>query len=184
MRFTDFLPEDCILPHSGARDGAGVLHEVRNPVNAILNAARVLSEGPTEPDTARRLLAVVSDCAGRIHQLTQSLDAHARPADGGAEAVCDVSEGLDATLSLLSHRLHSVRVLRTYSAHVLALAPAGPLNQIFLNLLDNALVAGAKQLEIDGLLADTGAPGVLDAQLQKDAALWGPVIKSQNIVLE
>jgi tripartite-type tricarboxylate transporter receptor subunit TctC len=42
----------------------------------------------------------------------------------------------------------------------------------------------AKQLVIDGLLADTGAPGVLDAQLQKDAALWGPVIKSQNIVLE
>jgi tripartite-type tricarboxylate transporter receptor subunit TctC len=42
----------------------------------------------------------------------------------------------------------------------------------------------AKQLEIDGLLADIGAPAVLDAQLQKDAALWGPVIKSQNIVLE
>jgi signal transduction histidine kinase len=131
---------------------AGVLHEVRNPVNAILNAARVLAEGPNEPDTARRLLAVVSDCAGRIHQLTQSLDAHARPSDGGAESLCDVSEGLDATLALLAHRLHTVEVERDYSPHVLARAPAGPLNQVFLNLLDNALLAGAKRLRVAILL--------------------------------
>jgi tripartite-type tricarboxylate transporter receptor subunit TctC len=42
----------------------------------------------------------------------------------------------------------------------------------------------AKQLEIDGLQVDTGKPERLDAQLAKDAALWGPVIKAQNIVLE
>lgn len=42
----------------------------------------------------------------------------------------------------------------------------------------------AKQLDIDGLQADIGAPDLLDAQLTKDAALWGPVIKTQNIVLE
>jgi signal transduction histidine kinase len=128
---------------------AGVLHEVRNPVNAILNAARVLAEGPTEPDTARRLLSVVADCAGRIHQLTQSLDAHARPGDGAAEGISDVGQGLDATLALLSHRLHDVKVVRNYAPSLLARAPAGPLNQIFLNLLDNALLAGAKQLSIE-----------------------------------
>jgi tripartite-type tricarboxylate transporter receptor subunit TctC len=42
----------------------------------------------------------------------------------------------------------------------------------------------ANQLLTDGLLADTGAPDLLDAQLKQDAALWGPVIKSQNIVLD
>jgi hypothetical protein len=42
----------------------------------------------------------------------------------------------------------------------------------------------ANQLLTDGLLADTGAPDVLDAQLKQDTALWGPVIKSQNIVLD
>ena len=42
----------------------------------------------------------------------------------------------------------------------------------------------ANQLQIDGLLADIGAPDVLDAQLKQDTALWGPVIKSQNIVLD
>jgi signal transduction histidine kinase len=127
---------------------AGVLHEVRNPVNAILNAAKVLSEGTSEPDTVRRLLAVVSDCASRIHLLTQSLDAHARPEDGSAEMVSDICQGLDATLALLAHRLHNIDVVRNYRAKVLARAPAGPLNQIFLNLLDNALLAGAKSLHI------------------------------------
>jgi tripartite-type tricarboxylate transporter receptor subunit TctC len=42
----------------------------------------------------------------------------------------------------------------------------------------------ANQLQTDGLLADTGAPNLLDAQLKEDAALWGPVIKSQNIALD
>jgi two-component system C4-dicarboxylate transport sensor histidine kinase DctB len=132
---------------------AGVLHEVRNPVNAILNAARVLAESPTEPETARRLLSVVSDCAGRIHQLTQSLDAHARPGDGDA-GISDVSDGLDATLALLSHRLHGAQVVRRYGPHILARAPSGPLNQVFLNLLDNALLAGAKTLAIEIVESD------------------------------
>jgi tripartite-type tricarboxylate transporter receptor subunit TctC len=42
----------------------------------------------------------------------------------------------------------------------------------------------AKQLEIDGLQADIGAPQLLDSQLSKDAALWGPVITAQHIALE
>jgi tripartite-type tricarboxylate transporter receptor subunit TctC len=42
----------------------------------------------------------------------------------------------------------------------------------------------AKQLETDGLQADTGAPELLDAQLTRDAKLWGTVIKAQNIALE
>jgi tripartite-type tricarboxylate transporter receptor subunit TctC len=42
----------------------------------------------------------------------------------------------------------------------------------------------AKQLETDGLQADTGAPELLDAQLTRDAELWGTVIKAQNIALE
>lgn len=42
----------------------------------------------------------------------------------------------------------------------------------------------ARQLDLDGLLVDIGTPDLLDAQLEKDRNLWGPVIKEQNIVLE
>jgi signal transduction histidine kinase len=128
---------------------AGVLHEVRNPVNAILNAARVLGEGPVDPNTAQRLLAVVADCAGRIHQLTRALDAHASPSDGQTGSLADVAAGMDATLSLLAHRLRDVEVERHYAKSLLVQGATGPINQIFLNLLDNALLAGAKKLSIE-----------------------------------
>jgi tripartite-type tricarboxylate transporter receptor subunit TctC len=68
-------------------------------------------------------------------------------------------------------------------------APAGTPPDVIarLNAAANAAMQKpeiANQLQTDGLLADTGAPNLLDAQLKKDAALWGPVIKSQNIVLD
>ena len=68
-------------------------------------------------------------------------------------------------------------------------APAGTPRDVIarLNAAANAAMQKpeiAKQLETDGLMVDTGAPERLDAQLAKDAALWGPVIKAQNIVLE
>jgi len=68
-------------------------------------------------------------------------------------------------------------------------APAGtpPETIARLNAAANAAMQKteiANQLQIDGLLADIGAPDVLDAQLKQDAALWGPVIDSQKIALD
>lgn len=125
---------------------AGILHEVRNPVNAILNAARVLATGKAEAQMADRLIAVISDGAQRIQGITSALETHARPAEVGGLTPCDVREGLDATLCLLEHRMKGVTVHREYATDAKAAAPPGPLNQVFLNLLDNALRAGAKTL--------------------------------------
>ena len=68
-------------------------------------------------------------------------------------------------------------------------APAGTPPEMIarLNAAANAAMQKpeiANQLQIDGLLADIGAPDVLDAQLKQDAALWGPVIDSQKIALD
>jgi len=121
---------------------------VRNPVNAILNAARVLAEGKVNHEMAERLIGVVGDAAQRIQAITSALDAHARPAEGGAMSPCDVREGLDATLRLLEHKMTEVEVHREYASELPASAPAGPLNQVFLNLLDNAVRAGARNIWI------------------------------------
>ncbi|MDH2404665.1 tripartite tricarboxylate transporter substrate binding protein [Bradyrhizobium sp. SSUT18] len=68
-------------------------------------------------------------------------------------------------------------------------APAGTPRDVIerLNAAANAAMQKpdiAKQLETDGLQADTGAPQLLDSQLSSDAALWGPVITAQHIALE
>jgi signal transduction histidine kinase len=127
---------------------AGILHEVRNPVNSILNAARVLAGGNAAPDLAARLLAVIADGAQRIQGITSALESHARPAEAGGFALYDVHEGLDATLRLLEHRMAGVNVHRDFAATTRAAAPPGPLNQVFLNIIDNALRSGAKSLYI------------------------------------
>ena len=75
---------------------AGILHEVRNPVNAILNAARVLSGGRSKPEMTRQLIQIIADGAQRIEGITTALDSHARPAEAGVTHSCDIREGLDA----------------------------------------------------------------------------------------
>ena len=42
----------------------------------------------------------------------------------------------------------------------------------------------AKLMETEMQQVESGPPSLLDSQLAKDVALWGPVIKSRNIVLE
>ncbi len=147
---------------------AGILHEVRNPVNAILNASRALASGSLDGDTRRQLLEVIGDAAVRIDDITSALDTHARPAEAGQTATCDLRSGIEATLKLIRHRLDGVTVHQSYGTDRLAKAPAGPTNQVFLNLFDNALRVGARTLwigiELEGetlfaTVADDG-PGV------------------------
>ncbi len=125
---------------------AGILHEVRNPVNAILNASRALASNRLDDDTQRRLLEVVADAAVRIDEITSALDTHARPAEAGTTEMCDLREGIEATLKLIRHRLDDVEVHRDYATDRLARAPAGPMNQVLLNLIDNAVRMGASAI--------------------------------------
>jgi signal transduction histidine kinase len=125
---------------------AGILHEVRNPVNAILNAARVLGAGRADQTMAAKLIAVVADAAQRIQDITSVLETHARPAEGGEAVPCDLRQGLEATIRLLEHRLEGVTVHRDYRTERRAAGRPGPLNQVFLNIVDNALRAGARNV--------------------------------------
>jgi signal transduction histidine kinase len=125
---------------------AGILHEVRNPINAILNASRALTSNRLDAETQRRLLEVVADAAVRIDEITSALDTHARPAEKGTTAMCDLREGIEATLKLIRHRLDEVEVHEDYATDRLARAPAGPMNQVLLNLIDNAVRMGASTL--------------------------------------
>lgn len=127
---------------------AGVAHEVRNPLNALSNAVSVLLERELPPETMRRLLSVIGDAAERIRLVVSALDVHARPAEAGGITPYDVSEGVEATLRLVEYRLTGVTVVREYATKRAVLVSAGAVNQVVLNLVDNALRAGATELQI------------------------------------
>jgi signal transduction histidine kinase len=148
---------------------AGVAHEVRNPVNAIINAGRVLAD--SAPDgMSRKLLEIIDQGAQRIVDIVAALDEHVRPSDGRGPSDCDLVAGIESSLDLLEYRTRSINVHRSYSTAPRVIGTVRELNQVFLNLLDNAVRAEPQNIWIEIeqsmdrtfiTVADDG-PGVAD----------------------
>lgn len=144
---------------------AGVAHEVRNPLNAAMNAARALKANRNATGTAPALLDVLIDATQRIEAIVSTLDVHARPAEAGGVRPYDVRQGLNATFALLKHRMGDVAIERRYATDRLVAAPAGPINQVLLNVVDNALRAGARRI----VASVTGGPdGAVLVRIEDD----------------
>jgi len=117
------------------------------------------------------LLGEVKESTRRITELVAAVRSYSQM-DRGSIQTIDVTEGIESTLVMLGHKLRDgVEVVRAYGADVPRIdAFAGELNQVWTNLIDNAVdaMAGHGTLTIstarddDRLLVrirDTG-PGV------------------------
>lgn len=93
---------------------------------------------------ADRLLGEIVSASSRISELIASIKAYSHMDRNVERQLTDVREGLDNTLVMLGHQIKSkvVVVERAYDAQ-LPLVPAypGELNQVWTNLLDNAIDA-------------------------------------------
>jgi len=84
--------------------------------------------------------------AHRIHDIVKSMRIFSRVDEAEAKAV-DIHEGLDSTLTILHHRLKArpdhaeIEVIRSYSSLPPIECYAGQLNQVFMNILSNAIDA-------------------------------------------
>jgi signal transduction histidine kinase len=129
---------------------AGLAHEVKNPLNAALSAVKVLEKGGSARVSNEKLMSVVIDALARIDAIVSALDAHARPADGSDIAPCNVQRAVESTLNLLAHKLKDrVTVHKDYHVTGDVFAPARAFNQVLLNLVDNSIRAGAKNIWIE-----------------------------------
>ncbi len=88
------------------------------------------------------------ESADRISGLVQGLRSYAR---AGRDLVggVDVREGLDETLRLLAHRLEHVEVVRHYEEVPEITAHPGELNQVWTNIIVNALDAMGQRGRLD-----------------------------------
>jgi signal transduction histidine kinase len=150
---------------------AGLAHEVRNPANAIVNGLRpvqrYLIEANGDPDYTTSVQIAI-DAGDQIARLVGDLLDVGRT-DRGVEP-WDPHQGIEAAIRLLSYRTQRVSFDRDFRfrGEIFGRPPA--LNQIFLNLFDNALRAAgeggrvrvASRPEREGveiLVADSG-PGI------------------------
>jgi signal transduction histidine kinase len=117
-----------------------------------------------------QLLAEMTEATTRISDLIEAAKQYSQM-DRGPMQRADVHTLLDSTLAILAHKLSGVRVTRAYDRSLPSIdAYAAELNQVWTNLIDNAVAAmnGGGALRIattgDGAhltveIADTG-PGI------------------------
>ena len=124
---------------------AGLAHEVRNPANAIVNGLgpvrRYLTETNGDPDYTMAVQIAI-DAGDQIARLVGDLLDVGRT-DRGFEP-WDPHQGIEAAIRLLSHRTQRVSFDRDFRFHGEILGRPPALNQIFLNLFDNAVRAAGE----------------------------------------
>lgn len=109
-----------------------------------------------------RSLQNLTSAAERVQALVGSLRAYARGDDGEGPLVggIDVGAGIDDALRLLSHRMGAVELHREMKPAPTVTARPGALQQVWTNVLANALDAIKDQGRIDVVVAPTGDNGV------------------------
>ena len=121
-------------------------------------AADVLDESALDSGLAwvastfavRTLLSEVKESTRRISELVAAVRSYTQ-LDRASMQHIDVTDGLDSTLVMLGHKLRGVSVVRKYGTDVPMIdAYAGELNQVWTNLIDNALdaMAGSGTLRV------------------------------------
>jgi two-component system NtrC family sensor kinase len=133
---------------------SGVAHEVNNPLTAILGFADLLMENPEVPDSARKDLRVILEQAQRTKQIVQNLLSFARQMPPQRRPV-QLNTILSRTVQLRAYDLHSrgAEVVEQFDPELPeAIGDAHQLQQVFLNILNNAYDA----------VRDTGRPARIE----------------------
>jgi PAS domain S-box-containing protein len=123
---------------------ATVSHELRTPMTAVLGAARTLLRPDIDltGDSARQLLEMIATQAARLAEVTESvllagrLDRAERLVE---PAPVDVAAAVGGALDALGEPPAAVRVETELEPGLTALADANRLQQVLINLLDNAV---------------------------------------------
>jgi signal transduction histidine kinase len=106
----------------------------------------------------RTLLAEVKDATARVSGLVAAVRSYSQ-LDRAAVQRIDVTEGLDSTVVMLAYKLKDVSVERDFATDVPIIeAIPGELNQVWTNLIDNAVDAmdGVGSLRLSTRVDDFG----------------------------
>ncbi|MBW4682893.1 MAG: AAA family ATPase [Microcoleus vaginatus WJT46-NPBG5] len=116
-----------------------------NPVPAIQEDAETIELDYLIEDLPK-MLSSMKVGTDRIHEIVKSLKNFSRRDTGALQAV-DIHSGIDSTLLILNHRLKArgshpgIQVIKEYGKLPLVECYPGQLNQVFMNLIANAIDA-------------------------------------------
>ena len=131
---------------------AGVAHEVRNPLNGILNSLTPLRESMTgaSPEL-RELVDVAIEGSRRVDLITSQLLEQSR-SDLRNRSRVDLAQSLAVALRMLAHKVKAGPALATSitpGADLAVDGEPGSLSQVWINLVDNAIQAAGPSGHVD-----------------------------------
>ncbi len=143
---------------------AGLAHETRNRLTAILGQAELLLMGSDDPVKSRERLHIIVQETSRAAQMLQNLLRYTSRTETERRA-CRLQDQIQWVLELKGHQLHrdGVKVVTELEDVRPVLADEGQLQQVLLNLVQNAQQAlaahkGARVITVR--LSETGGPDV------------------------
>ncbi len=178
----DHLRRHVDAPPMSTADQRALRRNVTDALGDRQLADRIIGLGYTTVDQARRAatmsnteldrleaaarlsgsLRTVENAAERVQELVASLRSYSRGEDGRGPLIneVDVAGGIDDALRLLSHRMNNVSLRREYAATPGVIARPGELQQVWTNLLANALDAMGDQGHLTVLVGPSDTDGV------------------------
>ncbi len=94
-----------------------------------------------------QLLEGIEEGAFRTAEIVKELRNFARMDELSPKSV-DIHQGLDSTLALLRHKTQDLELVKSYGEIPFLVGLPGKLNQVFMNLLTNAIQSGASQVQL------------------------------------
>ena len=133
LRITEKLAATGRLAHS-------IAHEINNPLSAVTNLLYLLSREAQTPK-AKQYLATATEELGRVARITkQTLSFHRESSEAVDLSITDL---LDGVIALYGPQINSqaIEVVKAYRFRGTVRAFPGELQQVFSNLVANALEA-------------------------------------------
>src|SRR6476646_2681257 len=124
-----------------------------------------------------KLLASMKVGADRIQKIVSSLRNFSRMDEAEMKAV-NIHEGIDSTLMILQNRLKAkaehpeIKVIKEYGDLPLVECYAGQLNQVFMNIISNALDALEESEQVQGLPHSQPQPSQICIRTEKLDSGW------------
>ena len=127
----------------------GIAHEINNPVFAISGRADLLIKGAQKHLGSQKAVDYVNDIsqmALRISSITNHLMAYAQ--NSGDEQTVFLNEVMESSITLLGNKTKRVKIIRDYQDVPVVDAVPSQLQQVFLNLITNAIDASPEWASI------------------------------------